>query len=304
MNSNFSFLEDRFPALEKMGNLAEVYLYSDPNTCLYKMGSLAETVVNYIFELDGLTPPVGNENTHANRIKVLQRLKMLPKDIDNILYVLRTKRNEAVHEGYDSFEDCQTLLQMAHTLSVWFMQIYGDETYKPDDFMLPDDIRNQPDYHKLLEDNEKLSAELEQMKAASLSALVEASVQAPERRKRADRAARSLRLSEKETRYLEVEQLQKKWGRVLTVSVCAIPYITVLAIIETAVIAFAAIFAGEISIHLTIISIAAAFILMTLAVGISFNRVKRLCFSVCHSYFKKKYRDSVLENKPAQRNKF
>ena len=292
MNSNFSFLEDRFPALEKMGGLAEVYLYSDPNTCIYKMGSLAETVVNYIFELDNLKPPSGNDNTHANRIKILQQKKMLPKDIDNILYVLRIKRNEAVHEGSGSLEDCQTLLQMAHTLSVWFMQIYGDETYKPDEFRLPDDMRGQIDYQKLLEEYEKLSSELEDMKAASLSALVETSIQAPERRKRADRAARSLRLSEKEARYLEVEQLQKKWGWALAVSVCAVPYITIFAIIEAAVIVFAAL-GGEISIQLMIVSVAGTFILATLIAGISFKQVKRLCFSASHGYFKSKiYRDS------------
>jgi len=68
MNSNFSFLATTFPALEKLGSLAESYLYSDPNSCLYKLGVLAETVVNYMFELDGLTPPAV-DNTAANRIK-------------------------------------------------------------------------------------------------------------------------------------------------------------------------------------------------------------------------------------------
>jgi len=46
VSSNFSFLTERFPALEKMGSLAEGYLYSDPNTSLYKMGALTETIVN------------------------------------------------------------------------------------------------------------------------------------------------------------------------------------------------------------------------------------------------------------------
>ncbi|MCL2141384.1 MAG: hypothetical protein FWH46_00660 [Methanimicrococcus sp.] len=297
MNSNFSFLTDRFPALENMGRLAECYLYSDPNTCIYKMGSLAETIVNYIFELDGLKPPSGNDNTHANRIKILQREKMLPKDIDNILYVLRIKRNVAVHEGYDSLEDCQTLIQMAHTLSVWFMQIYGDDTYEPDNFMLPADISNQTDYQELLENYEKLSAELEYMKAASLSTLVDTSVQAPERRKRADRAAHRLSLSEKESRYLEVEKLYKKWGKVVTVLVCAVPYVTVLAVIETAIIVFSAILANDISIQLMIASIVGAFILVTLFVGILFNQVRRLCFTVCQSYFKNKRRHDYKKSK-------
>lgn len=56
-----------------------------------------------------------------------------------ILYSLRTKRNIAVHEGYDSFEDCKILLEMAYTLSVWFMQTYGDYTYEPTGFVLPEE---------------------------------------------------------------------------------------------------------------------------------------------------------------------
>ena len=48
MSGNFTFLSQMFPAVENLGTLAESYLYSDPNTCLYKMGVLAETIVNYM----------------------------------------------------------------------------------------------------------------------------------------------------------------------------------------------------------------------------------------------------------------
>jgi len=208
VNSNFSFLAERFPALEKLGSLAEVYLYSDPNSCLYKLGVLSETIVNYMFELDGMVSPA-IDNTSANRIRILKDAGVLPREINEILYVLRTKRNKAVHEGYDSFEEGKILLQMAHTLSVWFMQTYGDEAYEPVDFVLEDDISNQTNYQKLLEDNEKLSAELEQVKAASLSALIDTSVHISERKTRANKAIHNLRLSEKETRFLIDEQLRK-----------------------------------------------------------------------------------------------
>jgi len=43
LNSNFAFLTDRFPALEKLGSLAEGYLYSDPNSSITKMRILSET---------------------------------------------------------------------------------------------------------------------------------------------------------------------------------------------------------------------------------------------------------------------
>lgn len=69
MNSNFAFLTEDFPALEKLGSLAESYLYSDPNSDMFKLGVLAETIVNYMFELDGMMSP-STDNKTANHIKV------------------------------------------------------------------------------------------------------------------------------------------------------------------------------------------------------------------------------------------
>jgi len=211
LSSNFTFLAEPFPALEKMGSLAEIYLFTDANACLYKMGSLAETIVNYIFEFEKLTPPAGANNTHANRVKILQQKKMLSNDIGDIFYILRIKRNEAVHEGYDSVEDCMTLIVMSHTLSSWFMQLYGDSEYEPATFVMPDDIRNQPDYQKLLEEIGKLTDELEKAQAAAMEKPVHSHVRDTERRQRSERANRATRLSEQETRYI-IDTLIKEDG--------------------------------------------------------------------------------------------
>lgn len=207
MNSNFTFLANTFPALEKLGSLAESYLYADPNTCLYKLGALAETSVNYMFELDRLQDPA--ENTLNNRIKLLQREGMLTPEISEILYRLRTKRNLAVHEGHDSFEDGKALLHMAHTFCVWFMQTYGDYAYEPSDFVLPQDQQGSKDYEKLLQENEALLKELETAKATAVSAQLDSAVSSMERKKRSAKAARNMRLSEEETRLIIDEQLRK-----------------------------------------------------------------------------------------------
>lgn len=207
MSGNFEFLADSFPALERLGGLAESYLYSDPNTCLFKLGALAETTVNYMFELDRLIPPA--ENTPANRIKILKREGMLPSEISEILYRLRTKRNLAVHEGHDSFEDAKVLLRMAHTLSVWFMQTYGDYAYEPDEFILPIDESASQDYDTLLKEKEAIAAELENVKATAASSRIDTSVNTTERKKRAAKAASKMQLSEEETRLLIDEQLRR-----------------------------------------------------------------------------------------------
>lgn len=205
MKSNFVFLEEAFPALSQIGSTAEDYLYSDTNSCLIKLGQFGEMLVNIMLKLDNIPHPAF-DNTHANRIKLLKKNGLLPKDIDDILYSLRTNRNKAVHENYDSFEDCKVLLEMAYNLAVWFMQTYGDWDYIPTQFMLPENNSNQADYESLLKEKEKLIKELtEQLERMDIGQ----QISIENRAKQGSIAANKINLSEKETRYLIDQQLRK-----------------------------------------------------------------------------------------------
>lgn len=205
MKSNFDFLDDSFPALSNLGSMAENYLYIDSNSSLIKLGMFGETVVNLMLKLDGIDPP-DYDNTHANRIKILKKEGLISQSIDDIFYALRTARNKAVHSGYESFDDCVTLLEMAHNLGVWFMQAYGDWQYNQEQFVLPHDTSNQLDYNDLLKEKEELIERLTEQidKQASVGIMP-----TRERVKRASSAAEKMKLSEKETRYLIDEQLRK-----------------------------------------------------------------------------------------------
>lgn len=191
--------------LSNLGGTAENYLYSDTNSCLIKLGLFGETIVNLMLQLDGIAPPEF-ENTHANRIKLLKKEGLISQNIDDILYSLRTTRNKAVHNNYDSFDDCVTLMEMAHNLAIWFMQTYGDWQYQPEAFIKPEDQSKNNDYETLLKEKEALIQKLsEQMKNQQLSTTITKS----ERAKRASTAAEMMKLSEKETRYLIDDQLRK-----------------------------------------------------------------------------------------------
>ena len=96
---------------------------------------MGETIVNMMLKLDGIDPP-NIENTHANRIHVLKKEGLIPKNIDDILYSLRVTRNDAIHQNFEDVEKCKTLIEMAHTLSVWFMQTYGEWDFRKTFFML------------------------------------------------------------------------------------------------------------------------------------------------------------------------
>lgn len=87
------------------------YVYSDPNSCIYKLGMFGERLILEIFAFEHIPEPT-NDNTHANRIRLLKREGLIPKKIDDILYALRKNRNDAVHNGSDSVEIAKTLLRM------------------------------------------------------------------------------------------------------------------------------------------------------------------------------------------------
>lgn len=203
MKSNFEFLKDNFPVLANFGELAEKYLYSDSNSCLMKLGMIGETIVNLIFTYDRISLPY--DNTAINRIDTLFREGMIPRDLVDILHALRKIRNKAVHENYASVDDGKTLIQMAYSLTEWFMQIYGDWNYECKAFVMPSE-KTEP----VIVNKETEQEEEEKLIAAALEVASSAPVVAKEdRKKQAGKAASQRIKSEAETRYLIDEQLRK-----------------------------------------------------------------------------------------------
>ena len=203
MKSNFGFLESHFPVLANFGELAEKYLYSDPNSCLIKLGMIGETIVNLCFSYDKI--PLPSDHTAVNKIDSLFREGMLTRDLADILHALRKTRNKAVHENYASVTDGKALLQMAYGLCEWFMQTYGDWNYQDQPFVMPSETSGPVSRDKQGEQTkeERLIAEAE--KAAAAAPVV----QKETRKKRSSEAASQRIRSEAETRYLIDEQLRK-----------------------------------------------------------------------------------------------
>ncbi len=201
--SNFDFLKEKFPVLANFGELAEKYLYSDSNSCLLKLGMIGETIVNLIFIYDRIDLPV--DNTSANRIHTLYREGVVTSDLADILHGLRKIRNKAVHENYASVEEGKIFIQMAYSLTEWFMQTYGDWNYQNKPFEMPDkNVRLEiVDKEKEQTEEKKLIAEASKVAAMALS------VKKEERKRQAGKAMRQRVKSEAETRYLIDEQLRK-----------------------------------------------------------------------------------------------
>ena len=205
MKSNFEFLNKYWPVLAQIGAAAESYVYSDANACLYKLGMFGERLILEIFAFEHIKEPA-IDNTHANRIRLLKREGLIPKKIDDILFVLRKARNNAVHAGADSVEDAKTLLSMTYNLAVWFMEVYGDWGYIAPAFIMPENM-TKPDYAAIIkEQEEKITALSKQIEAVSTAA---SSKTSKERAEKGETASESMELSEAETRYLIDEQLRK-----------------------------------------------------------------------------------------------
>lgn len=207
MPSNFEFLQDRFPVLADYGRKAEKYLYSDPNSCLMKLGLIGETIVNLVFKYDRIPYPY--DNTAVYRIDALYREGLINTDIQDILHSLRKSRNKAVHENYSNIDEGKALLQMAFGLCVWFYQVYGDYSFEPAKFIMP---LKKVKTISIVSAPQKKQEEDQEQKLAKLAEEVASSapvVDRKERKKKAIEAANQRPKSEAETRYLIDEQLRK-----------------------------------------------------------------------------------------------
>lgn len=202
--SNFEYLNKYYPQLAKFGSTAECYLYSDPNACIYKLGLLSETIVNAVFDIEKLSIPE-NKNTLATKIRILKKEGILPKIIDDILYALRIRRNDAVHAGLDSVENAKILLKMAYSLSNWFVEVYMDWQYKAEPFVMPEEIP-ATDYEKIIKEKE---AQINALNEQIVQMQVVHEVNSTERKKQAETVSEGLDISEDETRFFIDEQLRR-----------------------------------------------------------------------------------------------
>lgn len=204
MVSNFDFLTKYWPDMAEIGKTAEMYLYSDSNACIYKLGLLEERIVSEICKFENVDLP--EESSNADRIRYLKSIGVIPKNIDDILYAVRKARNNAVHNGCSSVGFAKTLLHMIFTLSNWFMEVYGDWSYQANEYKEPINIAVQTDFEGRIKAQEEKINELiktvESIKTDSLEKSVE------ERAAHSARISESIELTTEETACIKKEQIR------------------------------------------------------------------------------------------------
>lgn len=225
MFSSFDYFEHEFPVLAKLGRLAESYCESDPNSALYKLRKIGETITSLIYSYDNnyLEIPIGeslNSIPQSTRIRSLRDHHIIDSVLANSFHKLRKIGNEAVHEDLDSSILVKELLPLSYSICLWFAGTYGSNKnpeYK--EYVLPEKLnaiakkkfivklKKPVDFtpeQKIDDDSEN-----ELITQATTIAAQAPKVQIVERKNRSLKANRSRPLTEAETRELIDEQLRQ-----------------------------------------------------------------------------------------------
>lgn len=201
MSTNFDYLLGSFPSIANLGRLAEAYRQSDPNSSLMKQGLIGESIVSMMFDFDRVAEP--DDNRAIARIDALQREGLLPKDVAEVLHLVRKARNRAAHEGWGDESAARQFLPVVHSLTGWFVRTYG-----PVDLAAPSYTLQKPSTSvmdaEVLEQNETALIAFDQVKAQAAPVVTKAA-----RRELSDKAANQRPRTEAETRLLIDEQLRQ-----------------------------------------------------------------------------------------------
>ena len=222
MSSSFDCFEKEFPVLTKLGKLAERYCYTDPNSALYKIRKIGETITALIYEYDSIPVPTGNisDISQLTRINSLQDNGIINNLLAKSFTRLHKIGNEAVHEDLDSSILVEQLLPISYSLCFWFAETYGSkENQASKEYVLPKDLApvakkkviiklKQPKDFTAQEQTEEES-ENKLIEIAKETAAAAPKIKIELRRNRSFKANRARPLTEAETRELIDEQLRK-----------------------------------------------------------------------------------------------
>ena len=222
MVSSFDYFEKEYPILAKLGKLAENYCETDPNSALYKIRKIGESITTLVYQYDSLPIPTGSikDISQATRINTLYDYGIINGLLAKSFTRLRKIGNEAVHEDLDSSILVKELLPIAYSLCLWFSGTYGtnkNPEYK--EYVTPEKlnavakkkviikIKKHTDFTTEQKQEEDLENQL--ITQATNSAANAPKVLIAERKNRSYKANRARPLTEAETRELIDEQLRK-----------------------------------------------------------------------------------------------
>ena len=215
MPSNFIFLKEEFPILANIAETAELNIYSDPVTALFKLRQFGEKYVHILFDEHGMELP--RESTFHNCLKDLEYNGVLPERVKDLLFTIKNKGNYAVHDNKGTTDDAKTILFSAFKIAKWLCETYSVKSVDLSDikFNPPVEVDTQKELQDLEISYKELEEKFNKLQAERKTEGI-TEQRANEINTRKKKATAKIEMSEAETRELIDAQLQQAGWEVNT----------------------------------------------------------------------------------------
>ena len=125
-SSNFGFLAQRYPQLERIGALGERYFSDDPVVSLITVRQFGETLAQLVAARSGLFTDASEPQAD-----LLRRLRLdgnFPRNVLDLFHQLRMAGNAATHRREGDHATALACLKMARQLGIWFYRTFDDQS--------------------------------------------------------------------------------------------------------------------------------------------------------------------------------
>ena len=119
-SSNFGFMDRYDKRVGRLAGQAERYVYTDPESCLFKLRLMVETMAKTLIELQS---PHLVDSDLSTMLRALERSQMLSRSHADQMHAIRRDGNSAVHGDPTPAPTAMRRLHDAHRLSGWYCRI-------------------------------------------------------------------------------------------------------------------------------------------------------------------------------------
>ena len=171
MSGNFSFFDDRDRWMGHLAKQAENYVYSDPESCLFKLRLMIETMAKRLVSMhmpEAVSEDLGTMLARLERIGAVDRTRA------DAMHAIRRDGNAAVHGERTPVPTAMRRLRDAHVIAKWFLQSTGDgRKVRSGPFVTPEKPASMSDAAKAkLDEAERLEDAIEERRRRTRRALV------------------------------------------------------------------------------------------------------------------------------------
>jgi len=137
MSTNFSFLAEKYPSLERFGEDAENTMYSAPAESIVSAGKLCRSMMRSIYEFN--KQPAEEGIPQDELIAGLSEFGNVPDYVSDAFTVVEASCRDAEENAESKRSgDAKTVLQLTHMLCSWFMLTFVNMKWQPQDFRIPE----------------------------------------------------------------------------------------------------------------------------------------------------------------------